>query len=163
MSRGSVEIMPVGADLFESGCEALVNPVDATTGAQGAGLALAFKQRWPLIANNYRHRCRAIGALPGQCWVSKSLDGPWLMFLATKLHWRDPSQLGWIKTGLTNLRHELLVRDVRSVAIPALGCGQGNLSWDDALPLEMATAERLAEVGVRVLLYPPHAEQRRHR
>src|SRR5262252_7520194 len=31
----TVTIMPPGSDIFASGCEALVNPVDAATGAQG--------------------------------------------------------------------------------------------------------------------------------
>jgi O-acetyl-ADP-ribose deacetylase (regulator of RNase III) len=53
----------------------------------------------------------------------------WLM--ATKDHWRQPSQLEWIEEGLSNLASLVGIRGTQSVALPAIGCGYGGLRWSD--------------------------------
>ena len=58
------------ADLFATGCEALVNPVNCV-GVMGRGLALAFKRRYPAHFASYRRSVltvtdgRAIGLFDG--------------------------------------------------------------------------------------------------
>ena len=48
---------------------------------------------------------------------------------------------------------------IRSIAIPALGCGYGELDWADVLPLLTDTARRLVAVST-VELYEPHEDVR---
>lgn len=45
------------------------------------------------------------------------------------MHWRDPSELEWIRQGLVHLHETVCRLGVRSVAIPPLGCGLGGLEW----------------------------------
>jgi O-acetyl-ADP-ribose deacetylase (regulator of RNase III) len=47
-------------DLFESGCQALVNPVNCM-GVMGKGLALVFRRRFPEVYDDYRAAWRASG------------------------------------------------------------------------------------------------------
>jgi O-acetyl-ADP-ribose deacetylase (regulator of RNase III) len=57
----------------------------------------------------------------------------------TKDHWRDKSELWFIKKGLANLSYDLnfmmLAEPIKSVAVPALGCGLGGLAWCEIKPL----------------------------
>lgn len=43
-------------DIFESGCECLVNPVNCV-GVMGKGLAKEFKSRYPSMYLTYKHAC----------------------------------------------------------------------------------------------------------
>jgi O-acetyl-ADP-ribose deacetylase (regulator of RNase III) len=61
-----------------------------------------------------------------------------------------------IAAGLDDLRRQLLEREIQSVAIPALGCGLGGLSWHDVKPtIEAALGELSA---TRVLVFEPGAK-----
>ena len=53
----------------------------------------------------------------------------WVINFATKDHWRDPSKIEYIERGLADLRRAILALELTSVAIPALGCGLGQLDW----------------------------------
>jgi O-acetyl-ADP-ribose deacetylase (regulator of RNase III) len=70
----------------------------------------------------------------------------------TKGHWRSPSRLTDIETGLQDLARTIREHDIGSVAVPALGCGNGGLDWAQVRPLIEATFAELPDV--RVLLYP---------
>jgi len=150
----TVELMPASADIFDSGADALVNPVDAS-GAQGKGLALEFKRRYPGVCAAYRAHCRSGGAGPGQIWSCRA--DRWLFFLATKRHWRESSSIPYIATGMYNLRIAVVERlaTIESVALPALGCGLGGLPWGSVLPIIQSEAEVMARQGIRVFIYPP--------
>lgn len=159
----TIEIMPANADIFASGADSLVDPVDCT-GAQGKGLALMFRQRYAVEALAYKTRCREGLMWPGECFWTRADDGTWVAFLATKDHWRRPSRLAWVRYGLDEITHFVTMRrgdhEIRSVAIPALGCGLGELAWHDVRPLILDAAQRMSESGARVLIYPPHEARR---
>jgi O-acetyl-ADP-ribose deacetylase (regulator of RNase III) len=71
----------------------------------------------------------------------------------TKRHWRDKSRLEDIASGVPALVSEIERLGIRSIALPALGCGLGGLAWADVPPL---IARALASVpNVRVLLFAP--------
>jgi O-acetyl-ADP-ribose deacetylase (regulator of RNase III) len=53
---------------------------------------------------------------------------------ATKGDWRAASRMEWIDGGMALLRETLEEDGIQSVAIPALGCGNGGLKWADVLP-----------------------------
>ena len=64
--------------------------------------------------------------------------------------------LGDIDDGLVDLAKFVYRRNVRSIAIPALGCGNGGLSWGIVRTLIRAA---LGPVGnLTVILYPPPGE-----
>ena len=56
------------------------------------------------------------------------LDGPrWVVNFPTKQNWRAPSRMEWVVEGLQDLRRFLIEQQVKSIAIPPLGAGNGGL------------------------------------
>lgn len=147
----------VSGDLFESGCDAIVNTVNCV-GVMGKGLALQFKQRYPANFFAYRKACSGPNRLcPGGMFITHNAGGPWIINFATKNHWRDPSQLSWIEDGIPKLRQWLDSHpEVHSIAIPKLGCSLGQLSWEQVRPI---LERNLADCQVKILIYgePPRA------
>lgn len=79
----------------------------------------------------------------------------WIINFPTKKHWRNPSRLEWIREGLQDLRRVTGEREIRSVAIPALGAGLGGLAWDGVRgEIERAFADAK---DVDVIVYEPIA------
>lgn len=134
-------------DIFKSGCEALVNPVNIV-GVMGAGLALAFKKKFPNNFNAYKQKC--MDGFEVNTIFTTVEDGKFIVNFPTKLHWKDQSQIGWIKTNLVNLREWCITNKIKSVAIPKLGCGLGGLSWVIVKPIIL---EIFNNVDITVVLF----------
>lgn len=136
--------------IFDSHCEALVNPVNCV-GVSGAGLALEFKKRFPRAHLKYAEYCRAGNLDPGEAFTDYDY-GHQLIFLATKKHWRDGSNLEWIRDGAVTLRELIGTLRLQSIAVPALGCGYGGLDWAD---VKAVIEDELTGLKARVVVYPP--------
>lgn len=150
----------VTGNLLEADVEALVNTVN-TDGFMGKGIALQFKRAFPANFDAYRNAVGRGDVRPGSMFVFEtgSMLGPrWIFNFPTKRHWRQNSRIEDIESGLEALVQEIRARNVRSIAIPPLGCGNGGLDWSDVRPwIERA----LVEVpDVRVLVYEPKGASR---
>ncbi len=144
----------VQGDLFASGCEALVNPVNCV-GVMGKGLALQFRRRFPANYEAYRDACARRAIRPGHCFVFDAGAGRprFVVNFPTKRHWRDPSRMEDIALGLDDLAGILRRHAVGSVAIPPLGCGLGGLAWP---PVRSLLLDRLAPCEhVSVVIHEP--------
>lgn len=148
-------------NILEDEVEALVNTVNCV-GFMGKGIALQFKQAFPSNFEAYKKACKAGEVVPGKMFVHPAgrLVGAvrYIINFPTKRHWRAKSRLEDIERGLVALVETLRDLEVRSVAIPALGCGLGGLSWDQVRPLIETALAGLPEVTVR--LYAPQAAPR---
>jgi O-acetyl-ADP-ribose deacetylase (regulator of RNase III) len=144
-------------NLLEADAEALVNTVNCV-GVMGKGLALQFKKAYPENFEEYQLACQADEVKPGQMFIVPTgrFDNPrFIINFPTKRHWRNPSQLGDIKIGLDALVETVKQLNIRSIAIPPLGCGNGGLDWSEVAPL---IEDAFAQVpDVRVLVYEPPA------
>lgn len=119
-------------------------------------MAREFRIRYPYMFLAYKQVCARGELNPGEIHYYYSRDdGKTIYSFATKNHWRDPSQLEWIDTGLTRLRKYILLDSVKTIAIPPLGCGLGGLDWVDVEPLIHQHLADLAGLGCRVTVYPP--------
>ncbi len=119
-------------DLFKSGAQALVNPVN-TVGVMGKGLALQFRKRFPDMFRAYVRACKAGEVQPGRMWIYRTdmTAGPeFVICFPTKRHWRDKSDIEDIRLGLADLFRIITDYGIQSIAIPPLGCGNGGLKWD---------------------------------
>ncbi len=149
------------ADMLESDQEALAIPVNCE-GVMGAGLARSFKQRHPEAFVTYNVSCRMGTLTPGTVSSALIFDKPTIrtaIFVPTKMHWRNPSTVVLIETSLKALKEFLVERSVakgplKSLAIPKLGCGLGNLSWDVVGPMVLSFVESLDDSVVEsVVVY----------
>lgn len=120
-------------NLLEAQVEALVNTVN-TVGIMGKGIALMFKERFPENMEAYTAACKAQEVQVGRMFVTENAElvGPrWIINFPTKKHWRHPSKIEWIEEGLQDLRRVIQEKQIRSVAVPPLGAGNGGLAWPD--------------------------------
>ncbi|MBW4705062.1 MULTISPECIES: macro domain-containing protein [unclassified Micromonospora] len=142
-------------NLLTADAEALVNTVN-TVGVMGKGIALQFKRAFPANYAAYRAACAAKSVQLGRMFVFDSgLLGTrrYVINFPTKGHWKARSKLSDIQSGLADLVRVVRERRIRSVALPALGCGNGGLDWDVVRPMiEQAFAEL---PDVQVLVFPP--------
>lgn len=113
-------------NLFDSGCEALVNTVNCM-GVMGCGIALQFKNKYPEMFIDYKNFCDVDKLRPGKLHVfgTKSI----IINFPTKVDWRNISKYSWIEVGLARLfGHTIPNLNIKSIAIPVLGCNNGKLS-----------------------------------
>ena len=139
-------------DIFASTCEAIVCPCN-TVGVMGAGLAFQFKKHYPAMYTEYNRKCRAGELAIGQvhCW--KAPDGPLIINFPTKLHYRNPSKIEYIEQGLMALAAAIKEHGIKSIAIPALGCGLGGLKFGTVLAILKGFSNKLD--GVEVVVFEP--------
>jgi len=140
-------------NILQADCEALVNPVNCV-GVAGKGLALQFRQVFPANFEAYRAACQNRQLVPGKLFVFHTgLERPkYIINFPTKRHWRDKSRLEDIQLGLKSLIEEIRRLSVRSIAIPALGCGLGGLDWKDVRPMIEQAFQDVPEVHVMIYL-----------
>jgi O-acetyl-ADP-ribose deacetylase (regulator of RNase III) len=144
----------VRGNLLDADVDALVNAVNCV-GVMSKGLAAQFKTKFPDVFRDYARACRAGAVQPGQMHVVETGESTprFVINFPTKRHWREPSRIEDIQLGLRALRDEVNARRIRSVAVPALGCGLGGLAWDEVAPrIERTFA---AQRNVHVLLFEP--------
>lgn len=146
----------VYGDIFESKAEALVNPVNCV-GIMGKGLALQFKQKFPKMFNEYKAACDSRWYKPGNVFIYTlpgSVPPRYIFCAATKNHWRDQSSLDIIETCVANIFAQIVKYKIPSIAVPALGCGEGRMNWNVVQDVLHRGFGSLSDT--QVLVYPPH-------
>lgn len=143
----------VKGDIFQSGCEALVNPVN-TLGKMGAGLAYAFKKKFPQMNKDYIKVCNAKALRPGfmHIWTNPEGNPKYIINFPTKDD-LSPSKLEYITSGLDKLKTVVEKRNIKSIAVPALGSGLGKLPWGVVKTHIENFAKSLSDT--KVLIYEP--------
>jgi O-acetyl-ADP-ribose deacetylase (regulator of RNase III) len=142
-------------NLLEARVDAVVNTVN-TVGVMGKGIALMFKERYPENYKAYAAACKANEVKVGEMFVTAGveLDGPrWIVNFPTKKDWRHPTRLEWVISGLDALKKIIQEKNIKSIAIPPLGCGNGGLDWRVVRPL---MEKALRDIGnVEITIYEP--------
>ncbi len=142
-------------DILKADVDALVNTVNCV-GVMGRGIAAQFKKKFEANFKLYKKSCDAGYLRPGMMLVydsNKFLNPRYVINFPTKDHWRANSKLEDIESGLVALVEEVRSRNIRSIAIPPLGCGLGGLEWSVVRPMIEQAFAVLPDV--RVLLYEP--------
>jgi len=151
------EVTITKGNILDAKAEALVNAVNCV-GVMKKGLALQFANKYPSMLKEYARVCEKGDLSMGKVhvWVTPEDDSHlYVINFPTKLHWKDPSRLPYIEQGLQELRRQLHALKVKSVAIPALGCGHGGLDWNI---VKNKIIDALADLETHVYLYAPLPE-----
>lgn len=138
-------------DLLKSPSHALVNTVNCV-GIMGKGVALAFKKRYPEMFKDYVQRCQRGEVRLGHPYTYATDDGHVVVNFPTKDHWRAVSRLSDILLGLDSLKEHYQEWGIRSIAVPPLGCGNGQLEWRVIGP---TLHRELSKLAIPVELYAP--------
>ncbi len=122
-------------------------------GVMGKGVALEFKNRFPEAYKDYVTRCQRGEVKLGRPHLYKSLVHPWILNFPTKGHWRMVTRLEDIVRGLEYLLAYYKKWGIESLAVPSLGCGQGQLEWRIVGP---TLYRYLSGMDIPVELYAPY-------
>ncbi len=139
-------------NIFEGCCETIAIPVNCV-GVMGKGLALEYKKKFPDGFEKYREMCDNKEIRPGVCGLIKEKNGSAFLMFPTKDNWRYPSKKEDIVAGLEWLRAYYKPLGIKSIALPALGCGLGGLKWDDVKKLIF---DKFSNEDLKVVLYVPY-------
>ncbi len=156
-------------DMFFSRMQTLTISVNCV-GIMGKGLASRAKYLFPDVFVYYNDLCRKRKMKLGRPFVyrredslvDRLADGPgglsdenggtWFLLFPTKDHWREPADLPGIVQGLewiVDNEHEM---HMKSLALPALGCGLGGLDWKDVGPI---ICRHMSKLSIPVNVYLP--------
>ena len=138
-------------NLLESKAQTLVNTVNCV-GVMGKGVALEFKKCFPDMYTDYVARCNNHEVRLGEPYLYRRLLPPNILNFPTKLHWRAVSRLSDIVRGLEYLEGHYQEWGITSLAIPPLGCGQGQLEWRVVGP---TLYRYLSRLDIPIELYAP--------
>ncbi len=139
-------------DILKSKAQTLVNTVNCV-GIMGKGIALEFKNRFPDMFKDYVQRCERREVRVGQPYIYKSLFGQQIVNFPTKEHWKSLSRVSDIENGLDYLLAHYKHWGITSMAVPPLGCGNGQLEWKIVGPL---IYERTKKRDIPVEMYAPY-------
>lgn len=168
-TRIGTNISLINGDMFFSNMQTLTISVNLQ-GIMGKGLASRAKYQFPDVYVVYQDACRNKQLTATQPYIYKreaSLDEEladlsiplstpnsvkWFLLFATKRKWRENSRLEDIEGGLDWLRKNFKQVGIQSLALPALGCGLGNLDWSNVGPV---MCRYLHGLDIQVVIYLP--------
>jgi uncharacterized protein YwgA len=108
---------------------------------------------------DYVRRCQRGQIQLGRPYVYRDVyraDDHLIVNFPTKKHWRAVSRLDDIVAGLEYLKAHYREWGITSLAVPPLGCGNGQLLWEVVGP---TLHRHLSEFGIPVELYAPSRER----
>lgn len=147
----------VKGNLLESEAQALVNTVN-TVGIMGKGIALQFKNQFPENYKIYAKACKNNEFHIGKLLVTEeqSLFGgsKTIINFPTKTDWRKPSEYSYIEKGMIELVNVIKSKNIKSIALPPLGAGQGGLDWNK---VRRMMEYYLKDLDMEISIYQPNA------
>ena len=145
-------------NIFESRAEAVINTVN-TVGVMGKGIALQFKNAFHNNFKAYVEACQNQNINIGKLLVVKDSNlntgEKYIINFPTKKDWRKPSEYSFIESGLDDLIKVLQQYNIKSVAIPPLGAGNGGLEWEK---VKKIIHNKLNHLNVDIIVYEPNKQ-----
>lgn len=142
-------------NILQEQTEAIINTVNCV-GIMGRGIALQFKQMYPENFKAYKQACDNGNVKPGSMFIfnlGKLFNPKYIINFPTKRHWKGKSNIQDIKSGLIALKEDIKRYEIKSIAIPPLGCGLGGLNWNEVKSLIEQTFYDLNDI--KFIIYEP--------
>lgn len=99
-------------------------------GAMGKGIALQFRNRYPVMYKEYKLLCQSGQFNPGDVFDYNYGEG-YVYNLATQQSWRTQAKIEYIKSALNEMCKLAISQNVKSIAMPAIGAGLAGLHWEE--------------------------------
>ncbi|MEO7048068.1 MAG: macro domain-containing protein [Ferruginibacter sp.] len=152
----------ITGNILESKAEALVNTVN-TVGVMGKGIALQFKNSYLNNFKAYEKACKNGEVTIGKMFITRdsnlSSGEKIIVNFPTKTDWRKPSEYKYIEEGLDGLVEIIEKEQIKSIAIPPLGAGNGGLKWEK---VKTIIEHKLGYVDIEISVYEPTALIKEH-
>lgn len=139
-------------NILESKAQTLINTVNCI-GVMGKGIALQLKKKFPDMYQDYLSRCQRGLVKLGQPYLYRRPDKPWIINFPTKDHWRSMASIDAIIKGMQYLLNHYKEWGITSIAVPPLGCGEGQLEWRVVGP---TLYRHLKQMDIPTELYAPY-------
>jgi len=139
------------SNVFDVSAQTMVNTVNCF-GVMGAGLALEFKARYPKMYEEYARLCRKQEVKVGHLCLHQADEKFKIINFPTKKHWKYPSKIEWIETGLQYFLDNYQKWEIESVAFPKLGCDLGGLDWSDVDKIMNIYLSQIEDIEVIICL-----------
>jgi O-acetyl-ADP-ribose deacetylase (regulator of RNase III) len=141
----------ITGDLFALGLPAVGHGCNCA-GAMGAGIAVAFKKRYPAMYREYRRRCADGRFRPGDIFVWEVPDLV-IYNLATQPVPGPSAKLTAIDASVRAAIADAEGRRLPVLGIPRVGAGLGGLEWPDVAEV-LAQASHDSPVDLVVVSLP---------
>ena len=141
--EGACMIEYTSGNIFESGADCLINAVNCE-GVMGKGIAYQFKLKFPENNKSYIKACKSSELTIGKVHYFTE-NGITIVNLPTKNKWREKSKIEYIKTAMDYFVDILPKLQVKKIAIPPLGCGNGGLNWEDVKKVIECKLENISD------------------
>ena len=121
-----------------------------------SGLALALREQWPAMYQDFRHYCHDSRPKSGGAWIWGSAEGKRLVNLFTQEaplnHHATPGKASVhnVNHALKELRYLIEKEELTSLALPRLATGVGGLDWGDVYPL---IKKHLGDLKIPIFVY----------
>ncbi len=149
----------VNGNFFDYDTDMRINTVNCV-GVMGAGVALAFKNKYPKMYKEYVSKCKKKEVKPGEpyAWSGGDLYTKKITIInfPTKDHWRKKSEYEYVESGLTWLKNYLYTKKNESITLPALGCGHGGLDW---VRVKKMIEDYLSDSPAEIFVFTPDASK----
>jgi len=150
----------VKGNFFDYDADIRINTVNCVS-VMGAGVALAFKTKYPEMFKEYVKSCKTGELKPGSptTWSNGDMfsSGITIINFPTKNHWRRPSKYEYVESGLKWLANYLQDKNDKVVTLPALGCGHGGLEWKN---VKILINKYLRESPSKILVFEPSSSKK---
>jgi O-acetyl-ADP-ribose deacetylase (regulator of RNase III) len=139
----------VKGDLFNTeGIRAYAHGCDCA-GGMSAGVAVAFKKRWPRMFEEYVARCADGRFKLGDVFVWS--EGDEVVYnLAIQEHWKKRAKMPALARALRKAVELAQVAGVERLGLPRIGAGLGGLEWPR---VKKVLAEVGAETTVTLVVF----------
>lgn len=138
----------IEGNLFDSNSQTIVNTINCF-GVMGKGIALEYKKRFPDMFLRYKELCGKKLIRPGILWLYKA-DNKWILNFPTKDHWKNPSKIEYLESGLTKFLNTYKNKGITSIAFPLLGASNGGIDPDVSLEV---MKKYLSQCDIEVEIY----------
>ncbi|GAA0753542.1 type II toxin-antitoxin system antitoxin DNA ADP-ribosyl glycohydrolase DarG [Clostridium sartagoforme] len=135
-------------DLLKSQAEVLVNTVNCE-GYMGKGIAYQFKLQYPENNMDYVKACKSGNLKVGKLHYFRE-KGKLIINFPTKDKWRANSKMEYVADGLDELVKLINLLNIKSIAIPPLGSGNGGLIWGEVKQL---IEQKLSVISKEIEIY----------
>jgi len=144
----------IKGNIFNTKAQVVVNTVNCV-GVMGKGIALVYKLRYPKMFDLYQEHCKSKLIGIGKLWLYKGEhNAPWVLNFPTKFHWKYPSKLEYIESGLQKFLDTYEEQGIQSIAFPLLGAHNGGLDRNEVYEL-MTNYLSKCNIPIEIFEYDP--------